>query len=134
MHGHNRKSKSDAHTKERVCQGERDLDLSLDCLARPFTFSFRSFSITAPSIRLNLNDINPFCFPSSLSKFMELDEPWLDSSWHLEVTTEEVKEGLKKTVSEGEVGEMEETVREIEDVCLGEVFLLKDDCHLPLPS
>ena len=65
---------------------------------------------------------------------MELDEPWLDSSWHLEVTTEEVKEGLKKTVSEGEVGEMEETVREIEDVCLGEVFLLKDDCHPLLPS
>ena len=65
---------------------------------------------------------------------MELNEPWLDSSWHLEVTTEEVKEGLKKTVAEGEVGEMEETVKEIEDVCLGEVFLLTDYCHLPLSS
>ena len=65
---------------------------------------------------------------------MELNEPWLDSSWHLEVTTEEVKEGLKKTVSEGEVGEMEETVTEIEDVCLGEVFLLKDHTHLSICS
>ena len=64
-----------------------------------------------------------FCFPSSLSKFLELEEPWLDSSWHLEVTTEKLEEGLKETLVEGEVGEVEEeTVREIEDVCIGEVF------------
>ena len=61
--------------------------------------------------------------PFSLLKFLELEEPWLDSSWHLEVTTEKVEEGLKETLAEGEVGgELEETAREIEDVCLGEVF------------
>ena len=87
---------------------------------------------------MELVDFKPFCFPSSLSKFLELNEPWLDSSWHLEVTTEGVKEGLKeglkKTLSEGEVGEMEETVMEIEDVCLEKVFLLKDHTHLSLCS
>ena len=48
----------------------------------------------------------------------------MDSSWHLEVTTEKLEEGLKEILAEGEVGgELEEeTVREIEDVCIGEVF------------
>ena len=64
-----------------------------------------------------------FCFILSLSNFLELEEPWLDSSWHLEVTTEKLEEGLKEILVEGEVGgELEETVREIEDVCIGEVF------------
>ena len=77
---------------------------------------------------------NLFCFTSihsSLLKFLELEEPWLDSSWHLEVTTEKVEEGLKETLAEGEVGgELEETAREIGDVCLGEVFshILENDC------
>ena len=36
---------------------------------------------------------------------------------------EKLEEGLKDTLAEGEVGEVEEeTVREIEDVCIGEVF------------
>ena len=85
-----------------------------------------------------LLDINTFRFPSSLSKFLELKEPWLDSSWHLKVTTEKVEDGVKETLAEGDVGELEETVSEIEDVCLGEVFsyiypqkLLS--CH-PIPS
>ena len=45
-----------------------------------------------------------------------------------------MKEGLKKTLAEGEVGEMEETVREIGDVCLGEVFVLKKLLSSSLPS
>ena len=39
------------------------------------------------------------------------------------MTTEKLEEGLKEILVEGEVGgELEETVREIEDVCIGEVF------------
>ena len=83
----------------------------------------------------NVNDISyfqllcflAFCFIPSLSKLLELEEPWLDSSWHLEVTTEKLEdlelEGVKEILAEGEVGgELDDTVREIEDVCIGEVF------------
>ena len=51
----------------------------------------------------------------------------MDSSWHLEVTTEKLEdlelEGVKEILAEGEVGEVEEEmVIEMEDVCLGQVF------------
>ena len=78
-----------------------------------------------------LLDIDTFRFPSSLSKFLELKEPWLDSSWHLKVTTEKVEDGVKETLAEGDVGELEETVSEIGDVCLERcslIYILKNYC------
>ena len=58
-----------------------------------------------------------------MSKFLAIKEPWLDPTWHLEVTTKRLEEGPKETLVNGAVGELEEEmVREIEDVCIGEVF------------
>ena len=58
-----------------------------------------------------------------MSKFLAIKKPWLDPTWHLEVTTESSEEGPKETLVNGAVGELEEEmVREIEDVCIGEVF------------
>ena len=72
----------------------------------------------SPSLRSILS-----CSHSRLSKFLTIKEPWLDPTWHLEVTTESLEEGPKETLVNGAVGELEEEmVREIEDVCIGEVF------------